>query len=111
MKPTEMKDRMDLHRALMRGTGFYGWMTGSNPGDDLSSAMAAIDRKGNKLATQLRRLPTVNLLAIEDGNYAGALLEETQPDDRARFRQYLSNRPLGLGIIAAVSASTNLKTV
>jgi hypothetical protein len=50
-----------------------------------------------------RPLPVVNFLDIPDEEYKNALLEEALPSDRAPFRQYLSHRHLGLGIITAVS--------
>ncbi|KAF5567852.1 DNA helicase [Fusarium napiforme] len=77
----EVKDRMDLHRSVLRGAGFYDWMTKTD---------------GN---SKRRPLPTIDLLDIDDETYANAILEMALPKDRARFRSYLSNRPLGIGII------------
>jgi hypothetical protein len=56
-------------------------------------------------STPLRPLPTVNFLDIENQAYVNCILEEALPEDRARFREYLSNRPLGLGMITAVRTS------
>ncbi|KAM0436628.1 hypothetical protein ACHAPT_002336 [Fusarium lateritium] len=47
-----------------------------------------------------RSLPVVNLLGTDE-NRIKALMQEALPDDRARFQAYLSERPLGLGIITA----------
>ena len=51
----------------------------------------------------LRPLPMVNLLKSDDKEYIEALLEETLPNDCNRFRRYLSEMPLGVGVITAVS--------
>ncbi|KAK4097145.1 hypothetical protein N658DRAFT_561957 [Parathielavia hyrcaniae] len=72
-----------LHRAVMRYKGFYDWMTGSGP--------------------SLRRLPSKNLFAVQHKAYADELLAELLPADRDRFRRYMSDRPLGIGIIAAAA--------
>lgn len=99
----EVKVRMELHRALMRGNGFYDWMTQPGP-QDITEAMAAASLD-DKAAPTLRPLPSVNFLDIDDQAYADAIVEEALPQDRVRFRGYLSNRPLGIGIITAVSVS------
>ncbi|KAF5601380.1 DNA helicase [Fusarium pseudoanthophilum] len=83
----EVKDRMDLHRSVLRGAGFYDWMTKTD---------------GN---SKRRPLPTIDLLDIDDETYANAILEMALPKDRARFRSYLSNRPLGIGIITGTPGS------
>ncbi|KAF5545727.1 hypothetical protein FMEXI_5911 [Fusarium mexicanum] len=83
----EVKDRMDLHRSVLRGTGFYDWMTKTD---------------GN---SKCRPLPTINFLDIDDETYVNAILEIALPKDRARFRSYLSNRPLGIGIITGTPGS------
>jgi hypothetical protein len=89
----EIKDRMDLHQAVMLGDGFYKWMVHPDA--------VSLDKPGAKL----RRLPVVNFLAFDDKQYADAIVEEALPVDRNRFRRYLSDRPLGIGIIIAVSQS------
>ncbi|KAM5344517.1 hypothetical protein ACJ41O_013053 [Fusarium nematophilum] len=86
----EVEDRMDLHRAILRGEGFWNWM---NKG--------AAGTANDDAPPMLRPLPTINFLDIEDEAYADAIVEEALPQDRARFRRYLSDRPLGLGLIAA----------
>ncbi|KAM0324628.1 hypothetical protein ACHAQA_008017 [Verticillium albo-atrum] len=50
---------------------------------------------------KLRELPIVNLMDFSDSQYAEALLEEALPHDRDRFRGYLTERPLGLGLMTA----------
>lgn len=83
---------MSLHRDLLRGTGFYDTILGKvPPGPSLES-----------LSSPARSLPVVNLLGADE-DYIKALMQETLPEDRARFQTYLSERPLGLGIITAVS--------
>lgn len=77
-----LQDRRTLHRSLLLGHGFFEWMT--------------------QTTTVPRQLPIVNFLDVEDTKYTDALLGEALPQDRARFRQYLSKRPLGLGLMTAV---------
>ncbi|KAL2673660.1 hypothetical protein Neosp_012103 [[Neocosmospora] mangrovei] len=84
----EVVDRMDLHRALLRGHGFYNWMVKPDP-------------RSTDAPPTLRALPSINFLDIEDKAYADAIVAEALPQDQARFRGYLSNRPLGLGLITA----------
>lgn len=87
-----LKDRMDLQRAVLRGTGFYEWMTNAPEFPFWPSEPAGF-----------RSIPFCNLLQIEDKAYAEAIVREAPPQDQERFRGYLVNRPLALGIIAAVS--------
>ncbi|RKL38840.1 hypothetical protein BFJ72_g6970 [Fusarium proliferatum] len=77
----KVKDKMDLHRSVLRGAGFYDWMTKT-------------DSTG-----KWRPLPTINILDIDDQTYVDAVLETVMLQDRARFTTYLSDRPLGIGII------------
>ena len=83
--------RMKLHRDLLRGTGFY---------DTLRHEMDSREGDKKKPATSL---PIVNLFAAADEGYSMAAMEEALPVDRMRFRKYLQARPLGLGILTAVS--------
>ncbi|KAF5636033.1 DNA helicase [Fusarium sp. NRRL 52700] len=77
----EIKDKMDLHRSALRGAGFHDWMSKTDsPG-------------------KWRPLLTLKILDIEDQTYVGAVLETVLLQDRARFRTYLSDRSLGIGII------------
>ncbi|KAM5349632.1 hypothetical protein ACJ41O_006137 [Fusarium nematophilum] len=94
----EVEDRMDLHRALVRGTGFYDWMMRPAP-MEVTDAIKAVTI-GDAPPT-LRPLPSTNFLDFGDEAYADAIVEEALPQDRPRFRGYLSNRPLGLGMITA----------
>ena len=98
----EEEDRMDLHRAVLRGKGFYDWMTRPVPALDVADAMASL--KLDAAPAFVRPLPVVNLLDVGDAEYADALIHEALPDDRVPFRQYLTARPLGIGIITAVSS-------
>ncbi|KAJ4256084.1 hypothetical protein NW762_009160 [Fusarium torreyae] len=77
----QVKDRMDLHRAVVRGAGFYDWMTKTND------------------ASAWRQVPTINFLDIGNQAYANSIINEALPQDRPRFRRYLRNRPLGISII------------
>ncbi|KAF5678612.1 DNA helicase [Fusarium heterosporum] len=172
----ETCDRMDLHREVLRGAGFYDWMTrkvpkvpawaasmsptkrasvsnspsgkssvgnspggrspagrpsagnspaGKSPAGKSPIGMSPVGKSpvGKSPMSQspggyavnvtegvanlrisskgsfLRPLPVLNFLSINDPEYADCILEEALPQDRARFRQYLSKRPLGLGMI------------
>ena len=98
-------DRMELHRAVMRGTGFYDWMT-SPVAPGLHQEMADLSLGTPAPGTArppLRQLPVVSFLAVDDERFAGAVLEELLPADRVPFRAYLENRPLGIGGVVAVS--------
>ncbi|KAM0420980.1 hypothetical protein ACHAPT_011223 [Fusarium lateritium] len=86
----EVKDRMDLHRALLRGNGFYDW-----------KAKPAPNARAMEEIPSLRPLPRINLLDTEDTAYIDDVVAEALPQDQSRFRQYLSNSPLGLGLITA----------
>ncbi|KPM45180.1 hypothetical protein AK830_g1349 [Neonectria ditissima] len=84
--PAGLRYRMSMHRDLVRGTGFwktlrYGTV---HPARGLS----------------LPSLPVSNLLNISE-EYIEALMQEALPEDRTRFRNYLSERTLGLGVITA----------
>ncbi|RGP71948.1 DNA helicase [Fusarium sporotrichioides] len=98
-------DRMALHREVMRGSGFYHWMTSkplTSPVPESEALSSESEPASADLAaTSLRTLPTTNFLDIGDDVYAETIVEEALPEDRARFRGYLSNRPLGVGIITA----------
>lgn len=109
-------DRMSLHRDIMRGAGFFDWMTAKTPRVPAWAAaktpvteahvIEGIERLEIKpKGTYLRPLPTVNFLDIEDQAYVACILQEALPEDCVRFRGYLSNRPLGLGIITTVRTS------
>ncbi|KAL5602435.1 hypothetical protein FOBRF1_009968 [Fusarium oxysporum] len=93
----EVRDRMDLHRALLRGQGFYAWMAKPAP-RGIEEAMEAASL-GDTPA--LRPLPVMNFLDGMDKKYADAIVAEALPQDQERFRRYLEHRPLGLGIVTA----------
>lgn len=103
----DVKTKMQLHRGLLRGNGFYWFMAGKQPsvGDqDVTDAMGALSV--SSAVPALRPLPVVNFLDMNDKAYEDAVVEEALPADRQRFRAYLSTRPLGVGIITAVSSLT-----
>lgn len=103
---------MAMHRDLVKGTGFFetlrrrqvvlrGGLRGG-----LNYAMASL--KIDDGPTQpLPALANVSYLP-EAEDLVQALLEEALPEDRVRFRGYLSSRPLGLGLITAVSRLISL---
>ncbi|KAM0229344.1 hypothetical protein ACHAP5_011678 [Fusarium lateritium] len=127
----ELCDRMSLHRDVLRGAGFFDWMTAKAPP---VPAWAAAKSPAEKTTTKapvtdapinedpvneapvtkgigniehqtetisIRPIPAINFLDIEDQAYIDCIVEEALPEDRTRFRKYLSNRPLGLGMITA----------
>lgn len=95
---------MALHRALLRGNGFYDVLV---PKQSVSTDFveALEDKEGgqSKDAPALpRRLPVVNLVDIP-AEHLDALFQEAMRGDRQRFAKYLSERPLGVGVVLAVS--------
>ncbi|RSM06136.1 hypothetical protein CDV31_009233 [Fusarium ambrosium] len=98
----KVQDRMNLHRALVRGAGFWDWMVIQSL-QELVGALHAVNPGDAPPAPapKLRALPSTNFLDFEDEAYADAIVAEALPHDRSRFRGYLSNRPLGLGMITA----------
>ncbi|KAM0325791.1 hypothetical protein ACHAQA_007093 [Verticillium albo-atrum] len=99
--PASIRDQMELHRAVLRGRGFYNWMAKSAPGHDFADNSGAISLNPLREVTRLRQIPVVNFLAIKDEQYVEVLLSQALPQDRARFRGYMSERPLGIGIMTA----------
>ncbi|KAM0201621.1 hypothetical protein ACHAPI_001667 [Fusarium lateritium] len=132
----ELCDRMSLHRDVLRGAGFFDWMTAKaprvpawavakspakktttkapvtdapineDPVNEAPDALAPVTEGIGKIEHQtetnfIRPIPTINFLNIEDQAYIDCIVEEALPEDRFRFRKYLSNRPLGLGMITA----------
>lgn len=107
--PAWVERNMTLHRALLRGQGFYEEMVSP---DDIASLTAAmeglsLDNVVTSLAPKftVASLPVVNFLDFQE-DMVVALLAEALPEVRARFHQYMTERPLGLGLITAVSFST-----
>ncbi|EAQ90943.1 predicted protein [Chaetomium globosum CBS 148.51] len=90
----EREDTMALHRAVMRGQGFYDWMT--RP----VYTMASASTKVTPMRTA-RPLPVADFLARADKAYINALFEEVLPSDRGPFHECLRNRTLGIGLIIA----------
>ncbi|RGP73354.1 DNA helicase [Fusarium longipes] len=102
LTPTQLKmydgvrGRMALHREVLRGAKSEAPSSGIRCP---SRSMATLETHGK--SSSLRSLPTINFLDIDDDAYAESIVEEALPEDRARFRGYLSSRPLGLGMITA----------
>ncbi|KAF4996626.1 hypothetical protein FGRMN_4372 [Fusarium graminum] len=130
----ELCDRMSLHREVLRGAGFHDWMTTkvpkipawavsklstskahkSQPSDAQASQITEGIAKlgvGSKAST-IRPLPSVDFLDVDDLAFVACIVQEAFPQDRVRFREYLSNRPLGLGLIGTGSDAvmTNVDT-
>ncbi|KAL6699417.1 P-loop containing nucleoside triphosphate hydrolase protein [Trichoderma pleuroticola] len=100
--PQDVGFRMALHRALLRGNGFYDILVrGTDDGpyevDNLASDFEHA-HLGESRAP--RSLPVVNLLNL-DHDHLTALLQDILPEDRQRFYNYMTERPLGLGCISA----------
>ncbi|KAJ4199794.1 hypothetical protein NW759_016004 [Fusarium solani] len=90
---------MSLHRDLVRGTGFYDTLVGKVPSvDEIAADLEGLSLESS--SSLARSLPIVNLLGT-DQDRIKALMQEALPQDRARFQTYLSERPLGLGVITA----------
>jgi hypothetical protein len=93
-----MDDQQVLHRALMQGAGFAKWMTAPVMPSGIED-MANLDLS----RPSFRKLPTIDFLAVEDVAYIACLQSLILEKDRARFFAYIRDRPLGLGLITAVS--------
>ncbi|KAH0496386.1 hypothetical protein TgHK011_003749 [Trichoderma gracile] len=93
----QLMDRMELHRALVRGNGFYDWMVAKDPTRSYVDATASLSVADADVT--YRQLPCANFLGFGDAVRAEAIVNEALPHDRDRFRAYLSNRPLGFGMI------------
>lgn len=105
--PDDVRFRMDLHRALLRGNGFYDVLVRSpDEVDQLAEALAKTDLSADMDLADVgslllpKRLPVIDLIELPE-DHLNALLEEVLPLDRARFVKYMSERPLGLGCITA----------
>ncbi|KAK0756460.1 hypothetical protein N5P37_010932 [Trichoderma harzianum] len=83
--PQDVRFKMALHRALLRGNGFYHLL---------------VRDESCEINHAPRSLPVVNYLDIDDG-FITTLLLEVLPEDRTRFYNYMAKRPLGLGCISA----------
>ena len=92
----EVEDLMALQRALFRGEGLWEWMNAG--AEDIGSRMAVMPLAGSKL----RQPPSLNFLDIDAG-LAGAIVAQALPEDRERFRRYMSKVFCGIGVITAVS--------
>ncbi|RSL45743.1 hypothetical protein CEP54_014155 [Fusarium duplospermum] len=91
MSRDEVDFKMSLHRDLVRGTGFY----------DTMLAAGFEGPSFEPLRNAARPLPVVNLLGTDNARVNALMEEGAHPDDRARFQTYLSETPLGLGVITA----------
>ncbi|SCV38782.1 uncharacterized protein FFFS_05971 [Fusarium fujikuroi] len=102
-KPLSDREKlvMSLHRDLMRGNGFWKTMVAPGGMDQLEDDMAqmGINNQGKRM--RLQTLPSVNLLRGPNAEWIDALMTEALEVDRQRFRRYLSDCPLGLGLITA----------
>ncbi|KAM0282168.1 hypothetical protein ACHAO9_010313 [Fusarium lateritium] len=100
LRPSEIV-AMNLHRDLMRGDGFWKTMVASASGmQQLDEGMAKLGINNQGKQMSLETLPSVNLLRGSD-EWINTLMTEALEVDRTRFRRYLSDCPLGLGLITA----------
>ncbi|KAH6669661.1 P-loop containing nucleoside triphosphate hydrolase protein [Plectosphaerella plurivora] len=101
-----------LHRQLMCGHGFHEWLAKDDPFADARSITSddSDDDDGivqGMAATSIDspsrdKLPTIDYLDGDQG-YIDALVAEALPQDRDRFRKYMSDRPLGIGIVTGAA--------
>ncbi|KAJ4131673.1 hypothetical protein NW768_005866 [Fusarium equiseti] len=92
---------MSLHRDLTRGAGFWETTVSLTSGtEQLEGDLAQMGLTQAKLM-RLETLPSVNLLRGPNEQWIDALMTEALEVDRARFRRYLGECPLGLGLITA----------
>lgn len=106
---SDIQFRMDLHRALVRGNGFYKVLVPKKDDeevDELTDSMAKAQLEdGNELRAELpppRSLPVVNLVEFSEDRVI-ALLEVALVADRLRLWDHLYNVPLGFVLVTAVS--------
>ncbi|KAH6663942.1 P-loop containing nucleoside triphosphate hydrolase protein [Plectosphaerella plurivora] len=85
----DARSALELHRQDLCGQGFYKWLS-----------KAAVKNESSNGGT-LTKLPSINYLAIDDQVYIDALMTEILEVDRPRFRRYVSDLAVGLGIIIA----------
>lgn len=100
------KDRMELHRAMLRGTGFYAWQTKHLHGPDTPSL--AIDTAELSLDDKPRLSPrpllSTNFLDTGDAIYDRVGIEKSAfPQDRDRLTNYLRHRQCNVALLTAVS--------
>ncbi|KAM0255907.1 hypothetical protein ACHAQJ_005308 [Trichoderma viride] len=105
----DLKFKMDLHRDMLRGKGFWKTLVSGtvNTAEDADKALdnfrepnlndAEAPRPRDQIQLQ-RRLPLVNLIDIAQ-DLLVALFKEVLPEDQHRFMKYLSELFLGLGVI------------
>ncbi|KAF5530982.1 hypothetical protein FMEXI_13222 [Fusarium mexicanum] len=96
---------MSLHRDLLRGDGFWKTMVAADPAvNQMAGHMVEANIGGQYERLALPMLPFVNFLK-ENGRsgWSDALLSEVSGADQCPLRYYLSNRPLGFGIITTVT--------
>lgn len=96
---------MSLHRDLLRGDGFWKtMMSATSAVDQMADRPDVLDIGSQREQLALPMLPSVNFLKDRGRNgWADALLSEVSEADQCPLRYYLSNRPLGFGIITTVS--------
>ncbi|KAM0279118.1 hypothetical protein ACHAO9_011841 [Fusarium lateritium] len=94
--------RMDVHRALLRGKGYFDVIVNRKKRpEDLIAHLALTSLESQPEAHEFAELPWENFLAIEDKRYADCIVNEALPQDRVRFRGFLSAVFLGLGLTTA----------
>ncbi|KAF4442135.1 hypothetical protein FACUT_2243 [Fusarium acutatum] len=106
---------MSLHRDLLRGDGFWKTMMAADLAvNEMAGNIGDLNTGGQRERLVLPMLPSANFLK-DDGRsgWADALLSEVSEADQCPLRYYLSNRPLGFGIIttSANSGDTSAFTV
>lgn len=108
--PEDIQFRMGFQRALLRGNSFWDVLVRSpDEVDQLAEALAMARLNADTttdIAEQAKmllpdRLPVSDLITLP-AEHLKALMEEVLPAGRKRFVKYMSERPLGLGCIAAV---------
>ncbi|KAL6407074.1 uncharacterized protein AUP68_09900 [Ilyonectria robusta] len=99
--PDSLATRLSLHRALLRGQGFWKVMLhGPRERRELEGNMGDL-RLEDKKSMHMARLPVINLLDKVSESFIAALMEEALVVDRGRFQKYLTTTRLGLAIITA----------
>ena len=66
----------------------------------IDESSTLLDESSTSAPAKSWSLPVVNYLNIPDSFLRDAVVAEALEDDRDRLRAYLSNRPLGIGLIS-----------
>lgn len=100
----EIEDSMRMHRDLVCGNGFARSLIPAGSASLEGMLAEPALEPGSKAVPWV--LPTLNLLEGLDKAIVDIIMKFALDDDRQRLSLYMSQRPLGLGIIASVRTTS-----